>query len=92
MFSALFTALIVVGAAIALVPGVPIVGLLVGIQVLNGILLPVVLIFIVRLSSDRGLMAELTNTRLQTISGWATLVLVTLSVALLLISQAFGLG
>jgi len=92
VFSALFTALIVVGAAIALVPGVPIVGLLVFIQVLNGILLPVGLIFIVCLSSDRGLMAELTNTRLQTISGWATLVLVTLSVALLLISQAFGLG
>jgi Mn2+/Fe2+ NRAMP family transporter len=66
--------------------------LLVGIQVFNGILLPVVLAFIVLLSSDRRLMGDLTNAPLQTVLGWGTLTLVTVSVALLVISQLLGLG
>jgi Mn2+/Fe2+ NRAMP family transporter len=90
LFFGFFTALIVLGGAVALVPGVPLVGLLVGIQVFNGILLPVVLVFIVLLSSDRRLMRDLTNTRLQSLLGWSTLILVTLSVALLLVSQLPG--
>jgi len=90
LFSALFTALLLVGAAIALLPGVPIVGLLVGIQVLNGILLPVVLVFMVLLSSNRALMGRLTNTPFQTLLAWATLIAVNVSIALLLISQLLG--
>jgi NRAMP (natural resistance-associated macrophage protein)-like metal ion transporter len=46
LFFALFTALIVVGAGAALVPHLPIIKLLLWVQVLNGILLPIILIFI----------------------------------------------
>jgi Mn2+/Fe2+ NRAMP family transporter len=44
MFLGLFTALVAVGAIIALVPNVPVVQLLVGVQVLNGALLPIILV------------------------------------------------
>src|SRR4029453_4010486 len=43
IFFGLFTFLIIFGAGMALVPGVPVIQLLVGIQVLNGVLLPIIL-------------------------------------------------
>ena len=91
-FAAPFTLLLVFGAVVALWPGIPLIGLLVGVQVVNGILLPVVLAFMILLSSDRRLMGGLTNTPAQTVLGWVTLILVTLAVALLLLAQLLGLS
>ena len=45
IFYGLFAVMLVVGAGIALIPNLPVIQLLVGIQVLNGVLLPVILIF-----------------------------------------------
>jgi Mn2+/Fe2+ NRAMP family transporter len=89
MFYGLFTLLVAFGAALALVPGIPLVGLLVAIQVFNGILLPVILAFILLLAADRRLMGRLVNTRLQAVLGWTTLVVVTLS-DLLLVAQVLS--
>jgi Mn2+/Fe2+ NRAMP family transporter len=58
--------------------------------VLNGCLLPVVLGFILVLASDRRLMGQLRNTRLQAALGWGTLVLVSLALLALLGSQLLG--
>ncbi len=57
----LYTLLIVFGAGVVLIPGFPIVRMILLSQVLNGILLPVVLIFIVKLVNRRDLMHERTN-------------------------------
>jgi NRAMP (natural resistance-associated macrophage protein)-like metal ion transporter len=86
MFYALFTGLIAFGALVALIPGVPIVSLLVGIQVFNGLLLPIVLGFILVLAVDKRLMGKLVNRRWQTIVGWLTLVMVCVSALLLAVS------
>jgi Mn2+/Fe2+ NRAMP family transporter len=75
---------------VALLPDIPLIALLVGIQVFNGILLPIILAFIVVLASRGSLMGRLRNSPLQTTLGWATLVVATLSVALLLLSQVLG--
>jgi NRAMP (natural resistance-associated macrophage protein)-like metal ion transporter len=90
-FLSLFSALIVVGAVVALIPNVPLVALLVGIQVLNGILLPVMLVFILLLINDRRLTGDLTNTRLYNVLGWGTLAFVALAVIVLLGTQALSL-
>jgi Mn2+/Fe2+ NRAMP family transporter len=87
VFYGLFTVLIVVGIGVALWPGIPLIGLLVGIQVLNGILLPVILVFMLLLAGDRRLMGHLRNSTVQTLLGWGTLILVTGAVLVLLISQ-----
>jgi Mn2+/Fe2+ NRAMP family transporter len=87
IFYGLFTALVAFGAIVALVPTAPIVSLLVGIQVFNGLLLPIVLGFIVVLARDRRLMGTLANTPVQTALGVVTLVAVTASAVLLLGSQ-----
>ncbi|MCA1648404.1 MAG: Nramp family divalent metal transporter [Chloroflexi bacterium] len=87
VFYGLFSALIVIGAAVALWPAIPLIGLLVGIQILNGVLLPIVLGFILLLASDRRLMGNLRNTKMQAVLGWTTLVLVSAAVLVLLLNQ-----
>jgi Mn2+/Fe2+ NRAMP family transporter len=87
VFFSLFTALVVIGAALALVPGLPVIKLLVGVQVLNGVLLPIFLIFILLLINDKRLTAELKNTRRNNVLAIATLVLITSAVAVMLGSQ-----
>jgi Mn2+/Fe2+ NRAMP family transporter len=91
IFVALFSALILGGAAVALIPGVPLMALLVGVQVLNGVLLPVMLVFILLLINDQHLTRELANTRLSNVLGWGTFAFVTVAVVALLGTQLLGL-
>ena len=91
IFFTIFTALIVAGAASALIPGLPVIKMLVAVQVLNGALLPVVLVFILRLVNDERLTGELKNTRLYNVLGWGTFALVTTAVAVMLGGQLWGL-
>ena len=90
LFFGLFTGLIVLGAGLALVPGLPVISLLVVMQVLNGALLPVILVFILLLINDPRLVGDLKNTRLYNVLGIGTLVLITLAVGVMLLSQAAG--
>jgi len=84
-FYSLFTLLIVGGAAITLIPGLPLFRLLVLVQVINGVLLPVLLFIILRLVNDPELMGEHVNTPLYNLLAWATALFVaTLSVVMVL--------
>jgi Mn2+/Fe2+ NRAMP family transporter len=96
MFMGMFSVLVFVGAAVALVPNVPTIALLVGIQTLNGILLPVILVFILLLVNDRRLVADnLRNGRVYNILGWGSVVLVGGAAGVLVVNQLlslFGIG
>ena len=92
IFVGLFTALVLVGALVALIPGVPVVQLLVGVQVLNGMLLPIILVFVLILANDRRLTGALRNGRVSSVLGWGTFVLVTGAVGVLLGSQLLELA
>jgi Mn2+/Fe2+ NRAMP family transporter len=61
VFMGLITAMIVVSGVVAMVPGVPVISLLVGVQVVNGLLLPVNLFFVWRLARDEELMGKHRN-------------------------------
>ncbi len=80
IFFRLFTALIVLGAVVALIPNLPVISLLFFVQILNGALLPIVLLFIMRLANDERLMRDLKNTRFYNFLGWTTFALVTTAV------------
>jgi Mn2+/Fe2+ NRAMP family transporter len=58
VFVNVITAMIVTGAIVAMIPGVPVISLLIGVQVVNGILLPINLFFVWRLSRSEPLMGE----------------------------------
>ena len=87
VFFSLFTALIVVGVVLALIPSIPVMQLLVGVQVLNGLLLPIILVFILLLINDKHLTRELKNTRLNNVLGIGTLILITTAVVVMLGGQ-----
>jgi Mn2+/Fe2+ NRAMP family transporter len=87
LFFGLFTFMLILGALLALIPGLPVIQWLLSVQVLNGALLPVILVFILRLTNDPRIMGSLKNTRLQNIIGWSTFALVTISVIAMLVSQ-----
>ncbi len=83
--------LVVGGLGIALIPGLPHIQLLVAIQTLNGILLPIILVFMLLLINDRRLVGDLKNSRLYNVLGWGTFALVATAVAVLLGTQLLGL-
>ena len=75
IFYSLYTLLIVVGAGVVLIPSFPLVQMILLSQVLNGILLPFVLIFMVLLINKVDIMGEWTNSRSFNIISWATVVI-----------------
>jgi Mn2+/Fe2+ NRAMP family transporter len=87
IFNGLYTALIAIAAAFVLLPGLPLFQVIVATQFLNGLLLPIVLIFVLRLVNDRELMGEHTNNlTFNVLSYGTTVILVLLTLALLVFS------
>jgi len=76
VFQGLYTGLLILGAIVALWPGLNVIELLVYTQVLNGLLLPVVLIAILLLANDREVMGRHVNGRLYNLLAWTTIILV----------------
>jgi Mn2+/Fe2+ NRAMP family transporter len=64
-FFGLYTFVLFVGAAVVLIPGLDPIGLIVGSQNLQGLLLPVVLVFMLLLVNDRALLGRHANGRLR---------------------------
>jgi Mn2+/Fe2+ NRAMP family transporter len=75
VFMGLFTLLLVIGAVVVLLPGVPLIPLILISQNVNGLLLPIVLVFILRLAADRGVMGDAANGRITTLLGWGVALL-----------------
>ena len=71
-----YTLLLALGAAVVLIPNFPLIKVIIGSQVLNGILLPVVLIFMLRLINRQELMGKYTNSRWFNAVAWLTTVIV----------------
>jgi NRAMP (natural resistance-associated macrophage protein)-like metal ion transporter len=83
VFYGLYTLLIVVGAGVILIPRFPLVQMILLSQVLNGILLPFVLIFMVLLINKTEIMGEWTNSRGFNLVSWATVaIMIGLTLAL----------
>ncbi len=73
-FYALFTATILIGMGVVLIPGFPLFRMMVLSQVVNGIVLPFILIFMILLASRRDVMGEFVNGRLWNAVAWITVV------------------
>jgi Mn2+/Fe2+ NRAMP family transporter len=76
IFYWLYTLLVAVGAAVILWPEFPLVKMILFSQVINGILLPFVLIYMILLINKKGLMKEWTNSRLYNLISWSSVVVI----------------
>ena len=94
IFFGIYTLVLALGAiAVLLVPEGDLVGIIVGSQYLQGILLPIVLVFIVLLVNDRRLMGKHANRRGGNLLAWgAVAVVVALNAALLGVALLGVLG
>jgi len=89
VFVAVITVLIAIGTLVAIIPGIPVIKLLVAVQVVNGVLLPITLYFVWRLSSNRELMGEYANGPVFNVLAALTVV-ATSSLSLLLLVVTFA--
>ena len=93
IFLGTFTFLVAVGAAIAVIPNLPLIRVLLVTQVINGLLLPIVLFAIMKLVNNRELMGSHVNGPLYNIAAWLTVIVVTtLSVLYIVIAFSSGLA
>ena len=90
VFMGLYTALIVIGALVVLVPGMPLPGLIILSQNLNGVLLPIILVFMLRLVNNPRIMGRHVNPRWLNVVAWALTGLVILLTLVLFGSTLFA--
>jgi NRAMP (natural resistance-associated macrophage protein)-like metal ion transporter len=92
IFLGTFTFLVAVGAAIAVIPHLPLIRVLLVTQVINGLLLPVVLFAVMRLVNNRELMGARVNGPIYNVAAWLTVIVVTLlSILYILITLVPGI-
>ncbi|MDP9483737.1 MAG: Nramp family divalent metal transporter, partial [Chloroflexota bacterium] len=89
-FFGIYTLVLVVGAAIVLLPGIDLLPLILASQNLQGLLLPIVLIFMVLLVNDRRLMGRHANGRRMNVVAWGAVGLVVILDLVLLGSTLLG--
>ena len=92
LFMGLFTALIVIGASVALLPG-NLISLLINMQVVNGLITPIILIFILILANRRSVLGNAANgPKLKVAALICVVVIAILAVVVLIQTVAGWLG
>ncbi len=91
IFNGLLTFFIFVPAAVAVIPRLPLVKVILLSQDVNGILLPIILVYVLKIVNDESVMGDYVNSRAYNVVAWAFAVaLIALTVVLL--ASALPLG
>lgn len=89
-FLGFYTAFIVIGAGVILLPNAPLIRIMFLSQTINGLLLPIVLVIMLRLVNDATIMGEYINSKRMNLVAWSTVgVLILLTVMLLVTSFVY---
>lgn len=92
VFNSIYTFVIVGGAAIILLPGLNLITIMLVSQVVNGMLLPFLLIFMMIIVNDRSIMGRHVNSRVNNVLAWTTIVVVISLTVALLAMTVLGIG
>jgi NRAMP (natural resistance-associated macrophage protein)-like metal ion transporter len=76
-FYGLYSLLIFLGAGIILLPKIPLFSVMYISQIVNGVVLPAILVFMLLLINNKKLMGEYANKRIYNIISWATVAILT---------------
>lgn len=90
LYKGIITAIIIISCLVVLIPNVDLINIMLTSQVINGILLPVLLVFLVLLANNRKLMGQHRNGRLSNVLGLITIISVVALTIALLFFQATG--
>lgn len=92
MFKGIFTFVIVFSAAVVLIPHIDLMGVMLMAQFVNGLVLPVLLVFMAIISSDAHIMKKHKAGIVSRVLIWVTVGIVTLLTAALIVMQIAGIG
>ena len=90
-YRGIITAVIAISAAVVLIPNVNLFGIMMVAQVINGVLLPVLLVFMVLIASDKHVMGRYVNGRAWNALTWLTIVAVVVLTVIMFVMQATGM-
>lgn len=91
VYRGIITAIIFLSAVIVIVPNVNLFGIMMLAQVVNGVLLPVLLVFMVLIAGDRHVMGRFANGRIWNGLTWFTIVAVVVLTIVMFVLQAMGM-
>ncbi len=91
-FMWIYTALLAVSCLIILIPGAPLVALMVASAALNGLILPFVLVFAVMLVNNKRIMGSYTNNRFYNYVTWATVLVIIILAAVMVVTSVMPAG
>lgn len=92
IFKSILTFVIAFSAIIVLIPNIDLMGVMLMAQFMNGLVLPVLLVFMAIISSDKRIMGKYRSRKVTTILIWSTVAIVTILTAALLVMQILGIG
>ena len=91
VYRGIITAIIYLSAVIVIVPNVNLFGIMMLAQVINGVLLPVLLVFMVLIAGDRHVMGRFANGRIWNGLTWFTIIAVVILTIVMFVLQAMGM-
>lgn len=91
IYRGIITAIIFLSAVIVIVPNVNLFGIMMLAQVVNGVLLPVLLVFMVLIAGDRHVMGRFANGRIWNGLTWFTIIAVVILTIVMFVLQAMGM-
>jgi Mn2+/Fe2+ NRAMP family transporter len=89
-FYFLYTGILILAGAIILIPGAPLIFISLWSQVLNGMLLPVVLVCMILLVNNKKIMGEYVNKPLNNLIGWSAVVILIVLTFVMLLMPLIG--
>lgn len=91
VYRGIITAITFLSAVIVIIPNVDLFGIMMLAQVINGVLLPVLLVFMVLIAGDRHVMGRFANGRIWNGLTWFTIIAVVVLTIVMFVLQAMGL-
>ncbi len=92
MFKGIFTFVIAFSAIVVIMPNIDLMAVMLTAQFVNGLILPVLLVFMAIISSDKRIMKKWRLPIVMRILLWVTVAIVTVLTAILLVMQVLGIG
>lgn len=89
-YRGIITGIIMLSALLVILPGVDLFDIMMSAQVINGVLLPVLLVFLVLIARDDHIMGDYRNGRIWNILTVATIALITVLTVVMFVLQALG--
>ncbi|WP_139651505.1 NRAMP family divalent metal transporter [Raoultibacter phocaeensis] len=92
LFKGILTFVIIFSAAVVIIPNIDLLGVMLTAQFVNGIILPVLLVFMAIIAADKRIMGTFKSKPVSRILIWATVAIVTVLTVALLVMQVLGIG